>query len=95
MSTVTNDLAILVDQFGALKRQIDTLTVQQDELRKQLIDTGLKLIVGEKFVITMADNQRKNTKWAELVKEAGVSQELVDKFTEKKTVTYVTCTDKE
>jgi hypothetical protein len=88
-------LAILVDQFGALKRQIDTLTAQQDELRRQLIDTGLKLIVGEKFVITMADNQRKNTKWAELVKEAGVSQELVDKFTEKKTVTYVTCTDKE
>jgi hypothetical protein len=92
---VSEELAAIVDEFGELKRQVDELSERQEQLRKQLIDAGQRLILGNKFVATFSESPRRNTKWAAVVKEAAVPQEIVDKFTDNKMVTYVTCTVRE
>lgn len=92
---VSEELAAIVDEFGELKRQVDELSERQEQLRRQLIDAGKRLILGNKFVATFSESPRRNTKWAALIKELDVPQTLVDKFTDNKIVTYVTCTVRE
>lgn len=95
MSDVVTALAEVVDEFGVLKQQIAELEEKEKALRDRLISSGLRLIVGNRFVITLSEKPRRTTDWKSVMEKAAVDQSIVDSFTESKQVTYVTCTVKE
>lgn len=95
MSIAVNELAEVVDEFGMLKQQIAELEEKEEALRKRLIESGLRLIVGNRYVATLSEKPRRNTDWKAVMEKAAVAQAVVDEFTKSSQVTYVTCTVKE
>jgi hypothetical protein len=96
MSTddVTN-LAEIVDEFALLREQIKELEHKQEDLRYRLILSGLRLLVGNKFVATLSESPRRNTDWKKVRETVGIPQAIIDQFTKTSQVISINCTVKE
>ena len=96
MSTddVTN-LAEIVDEFALLRAQIKELEQKQEDLRYRLISSGLRLLVGNKFVATLSESPRRNTDWKKVRETANIPQSVIDQFTKTSQVISINCSVKE
>jgi len=68
-----SNAAPLADQYGALKSQIEALTLQLKEVHKEIVATGTDRIVGQDFLVLVS--LRKNTELSEdkVMKTFGVT----------------------
>ena len=92
---VVTNLAEIVDEFALLREQIKELEQKQEELRYRLISSGLRLLVGNKFVATLSESARKNTDWKKVRETANIPQSIIDEFTKTSQVISINCTAKE
>ena len=96
MSTdVVTNLAEIVDEFALLREQIKELEQKQEDLRYRLISSGLRLLVGNKFVATLSESPRRNTDWKKVRETANIPQSVIDQFTKTSQVISINCSVKE
>ena len=81
-----NELFTNVDVLGALLAQIADLTAQADKIKDNIKDAatlpgGSKVYEGAMFRATVVESDRKTVNYKAMLKDLGVSEETVAKYT--------------